>query len=129
MFKRIAAITGIFICSCVAWVVLGSTIFYRTDHSDSTLSGRVTSTWGAPQEQRPPSIAYHWQEIKNVTTEENGKPVSRVEHVQMSAPAPIASTKIVADLHLDYRQKGLLWFSTYGVKFAGSYVFRNPSAK
>jgi inner membrane protein involved in colicin E2 resistance len=129
MLKKIAAIAGIFLCASVAWVVLGTTIFYRTDNSGAALSGRVTSTWGAPQEQRPPSIAYHWQEIKNVTTEENGKPVSRVEHVQMSAPAPIASTKIVADLHLDYRQKGLLWFSTYGVKFAGSYVFRNPSAK
>jgi inner membrane protein involved in colicin E2 resistance len=129
MFKRIAAITGIFICSCIAWVVLGSTIFYRTEHLDSTLSGRVTSTWGAPQEQKPPSIAYHWQETKTLTAEENGKLVTRVEPVQMSAPAAIESSRILADLHLDYRQKGLLWFSTYGVKFDGSYTFHNPSAK
>jgi inner membrane protein involved in colicin E2 resistance len=129
MFKRIAAITGIFICSCVAWVVLGSTIFYRTDHSDSTLSGRVTSTWGAPQEQKPPSVSYQWQESKTVTAEENGKLVTRVEPVQMSAPAAIESSRILADLHLDYRQKGLLWFSTYGVKFDGAYTFHNPSAR
>ncbi len=129
MFKRIAAITGIFICSCIAWVVLGSTIFYRTDHSDSALSGRVTSTWGAPQEQNPPSISYHWQENKTLTAEENGKLVTRVEPVQMSAPAAIESSRILADLHLDYRQKGLLWFSTYGVKFNGSYTFHNPSAR
>jgi inner membrane protein involved in colicin E2 resistance len=129
MLKRIAAITGIFVCASVAWVVLGSTIFYRTENSGSTLSGRVTSTWGAPQEQKPPSISYHWQETKTVTAEEKGKMISRVEQVSMSAPAAIESSRIVADLHLDYRQKGLLWFSTYGVKFEGSYTFRNPSAK
>ena len=129
MLKRIAAITGIFACACVAWVVLGSTIFYRTENSGSALSGRVTSTWGAPQDQKPPSIAYHWQEEKTVTAEENGKTVKRVEKVTMSAPAAIEASRIVADLRLDYRQKGLLWFSTYGVKFDGSYTFHNPSAK
>jgi inner membrane protein involved in colicin E2 resistance len=129
MFKRIAAITGIFACTCVAWVVLGSTIFYRAEHSDSALSGRVTSTWGAPQEQRPPSISYQWQENKTVTAEENGKTVARVQQVHMTAPAAIESSRIVADLHLDYRQKGLLWFSAYRVNFDGSFTFRNPSAK
>jgi inner membrane protein involved in colicin E2 resistance len=129
MFKRIAAITAIFLCACVAWVVLGSTIFYRTDNSGSALSGRVTSTWGAPQEQKPPSIGYRWLEDKTVTAEENGQIVKRVDKVTMSAPAAIAASRIVADLRLDYRQKGLLWFSTYGVKFEGSYTFRNPSAK
>ena len=129
MFKRIAAITGIFLCACLAWVVLGSTIFYRTDNSGSTLSGRVTSTWGAPQEQKPPSIAYHWLEDKTVNAEEDGKPVKRVEKVAVSAPAKIEASRISADLHLDYRQKGLLWFSTYGVKFDGSYTFRSPSNK
>ena len=44
----------------------------------------------------------------------------------MSAPAAIEASRILADLHLDYRQKGLLWFSTYGVKFDGSYTFHNP---
>jgi inner membrane protein involved in colicin E2 resistance len=129
MFKRIAAITGIFACTCVAWVVLGSTIFYRTDNSGSALRSGVTSTWGAPQEQRPPSIAYHWTESKILTTQENGKPVSRQEELHLSAPAGIDASRIVADLHLDYRKKGLLWFSTYRVNFDGSFHFRNPSEK
>jgi inner membrane protein involved in colicin E2 resistance len=129
MFKRIAAILGIFACACIAWVVLGSTIFYRTDNSGSALSGRVSSTWGAPQEQRPPSIAYVWEENKTITAEESGKPVTRVERILRSEPTAIDSSHVAADLHLDYRQKGLLWFSTYGVKFNGSYGFRNPSSK
>ena len=33
------------------------------------------------------------------------------------------------NLALDYRQKGLLWYSTYKVAFAGVYAFRNPSDK
>ena len=129
MFKKIAAITGIFVCACVAWVVLGSTIFYRTENSGSALRGGVTSTWGAPQEQKPPSINYQWQENKTVTALENGKTVARVEQVQLRAPAAIEASRIVADLHLDYRQKGLLWFSAYRVNFDGSFTFRNPSAR
>jgi hypothetical protein len=32
-------------------------------------------------------------------------------------------------LDLEHRQKGLLWYSTYKVGFAGNYAFRNPSNK
>jgi len=34
---------------------------------------------------------------------------------------------VQAALHLDYRKKGLLWYSTYTVRFAGAYDFRNDS--
>ena len=33
------------------------------------------------------------------------------------------------DLNLEHRQKGLLWYSTYKVGFAGAYAFRNTSDK
>ncbi len=69
MFKRVAAIIAIFICTTVAWAILGSTIFYRTyDAAESGLSGRVASTWGAPQAQAPPAVAYEWQEQKTDLT-------------------------------------------------------------
>jgi hypothetical protein len=42
---------------------------------------------------------------------------------------PLDSSQIVADLHIDYRQKGLLWFSTYRAGFAGNYAFRNPTGQ
>src|SRR6185436_9785761 len=32
-------------------------------------------------------------------------------------------------LNLEHRQKGLLWYSTYKVTFAGIYAFHNPSDK
>ncbi len=79
MFKRIAATTAIFVCTAVAWAILGSTIFYRTYNAESGLSGRVASTWGAPQAQGPPAITREWQEEKTVETEENGKKTTRKE--------------------------------------------------
>src|SRR5258707_13578362 len=77
MFKRIAAIAFIFGCTAVAWAILGSTIFYRTYNGESGLSGRVASTWGAPQAQAPPAIAREWHEQKTVEEEEKGKKTTR----------------------------------------------------
>ena len=36
-------------------------------------------------------------------------------------------TRAQADLALEYRKKGLLWCSTYSVRFAGNYTFRNST--
>jgi inner membrane protein involved in colicin E2 resistance len=128
MIKRIGAIVVIFLCTSVAWAVLGSTIFVRTDSAGSTLYGRVASSWGAPQEQGPPQISYAWQEAHEVTSEENGKKVTREEKREVSRQIALESSQIQADFHVDYRQKGLLWFSTYRVVFEGKYGFRNPTS-
>src|SRR5260370_32249345 len=79
MFKRIAAIIAIFGCTALAWAILGSTIFYRTYNAESGLSGRVASTWGAPQGQASPAIAREWKEEKTVEVEEKGKKTTRTE--------------------------------------------------
>src|SRR5438309_4323371 len=114
MFKRIAAIAFIFGCTAVAWVILGSTIFYGTYNAESGLSGRVASTWGAPQAQAPPAIAREWKEEKTVEVEEKGKKTTRTVGGRLiSEPVKIDASRVAAALHIDYRQKGLLWFSTY----------------
>jgi len=41
----------------------------------------------------------------------------------------IDASRVAASLHIDYRQKGLLWFSTYKVDFDGAYTFQNPTAR
>lgn len=128
MFKRIAAITAIFVCAATAWAILGSTVFYRTYNAESGLSGRVASTWGAPQEQAPPAITREWQEEKTVEVEEKGKKTTRKESYKRSEPVKIDGSRITAALHIDYRQKGLLWFSTYTVDFSGTYTFQNPTS-
>src|SRR5438876_12056411 len=75
MFKRIAAIIGIFACTCVAWMILGTSIFYRTDNLGPVLSSRVGSTWGTAQEQRPPSVNYFTDEVKTVVVEGDKKKI------------------------------------------------------
>jgi inner membrane protein involved in colicin E2 resistance len=129
MFKRIAAIAFIFGCTSVAWAILGSTIFYRTYNAESGLSGRVASTWGAPQAQAPPAIVREWKEEKIVEVEEKGKKTTRTESYVRSEPVKIDASRVSASLHIDYRQKGLLWFSTYKVDFDGAYTFQNPIAR
>jgi hypothetical protein len=61
MFSRIAAIAFIFVCTSVAWFVLGGTINYRTTNSNDRLRPGVSSIWGSPQDQGPP-VASHDQD-------------------------------------------------------------------
>jgi hypothetical protein len=109
MFRRIAAITFILICTSIGWFILAGTIQSRTYQFDDKLRPGVAAIWGAPQEQRPPSA---W---------------IRPETQAAIIPLPIDSSRIQVDLRVDYRQKGLLWYSTYWVDFAGAYTFRNPT--
>src|SRR6266850_1856150 len=129
MLKRIIAIVAIFVCTAVAWAILGSTIFYRTYNAESGLSGRVASTWGAPQGQAPPAIAYEWPEEKTVEVEEKGRKITRTERQIHSEVVKIDASRVAAAFHIDYRQKGLLWFSTYKVDFDGAYTFQNPTSR
>jgi inner membrane protein involved in colicin E2 resistance len=127
MLRRILALTVIFFGASLAWAILGSTIFARTYSAGNALSGRVASTWGAAQEQGPPEAQYVWMESQNVTVEENGKKVTREEKKERSQAVPLDASRVEAQIQVDYRQKGLLWFSTYTVAFNGEHAFHNPS--
>jgi inner membrane protein involved in colicin E2 resistance len=127
MIKRIAAITFIFLCTTVAWAILGTTIFERTYDSGSSSDSRVESTWGAPQSQSPPRASFDEQVPKKETKTENGKTVETVTQEIATTLIPLESSHINVDLNLEHRQKGLLWYSTYKVGFDGTYSFRNIS--
>ena len=85
MLRRILAIAAIFFGASLAWAILGSTIFLRTDSAGGSLSGRVASTWGAAQSQAPPEVQYVWTESQTVTTEENGKKITREKRTRPSS--------------------------------------------
>ena len=127
MGKHIAAIVFIFFCTAIAWAILGSTILYRTYEADSSLRGRVASIWGAPHEQCPPSASYQQIVTKTVRTLEEGRTVERTVQEHPSTPLPLESSGIEVALDLAYRQKGLLWYSTYKIAFSGAFAFRNPT--
>ena len=127
MLKRIVAIAFIFVCASVAWMILGATIFSRTYDSGQTLEDRVVSTWGAPHAQSPPAASYERTVPKTTETIENGKKKTLTEKVTLVDSLPVESSRIEVALDLEHRQKGLLWYSTYKVAFAGLYTFRNTS--
>jgi inner membrane protein involved in colicin E2 resistance len=113
----------------VAWMILGTSIFLRSESAGSVLSGRVASTWGTAQEQHPPAVSYWVQEPKTIEVQENGQKVKKTELVNVPRPVALDASQVAADFHIDYRQKGLLWFSTYDVAFAGEYRFQNPTGR
>lgn len=127
MILRIAAITVIFVCASVAWVILGATIDHRTGEFDDRLRPGVASIWGAPQEQGPPSAAYERIGEEKIETQTDGHTTTRIEKRRSAVFLPLEASRINADLKLEYRQKGLLWYSTYVVDFDGAYRFKNTS--
>ncbi len=112
MAKRIVALIFIFACASGAWFVLGGAMAFRTEAQDSTLSDDVSNLWGKAQKQEAPSVSYVGPETSEV-------------------PVTFDQSKIEVNLDLEHRKKGLLWYSTYKVAFAGDYRFSNstPAAR
>ncbi len=127
MLKRIIAIAFIFAFASAAWVILGATIFSRTYDSGQELGSRVVSTWGAPQTQSPPAASVERAVPKTTETVENGKKKTVTEQLTQVVPLALDASRVNVGLDLGYRQKGLLWYSTYTVAFDGAYTFRNTS--
>ncbi len=110
---RLIAIGFIFVCVAIAWFILGGSIVVRTADLGSQLAPRVNELWGPPLTQTAP-IAY----------------LGVLDKTGKQPPPPTASldlSDLKVDLRLDYRQKGLLWYSTYTVDFDSKYRFTNPS--
>jgi inner membrane protein involved in colicin E2 resistance len=127
MFKRIAAICFIFFCATLAWMVLGATIVQRTRSSGEHLRGSVQSVWGVPQVQKAAFAEYLVPVKSSETVEERG--VKRIEERTRLETRTLFPTSSDLDvgIHLDHRQKGLMWYSTYKVSFRGEYQFRNTT--
>ena len=129
MTRRIFAIFLIFVCASIAWGILGTTIFSRTYSSDWVAQNKVVSLWGAPQTQTPP-IAYFKKTVpRKEESTENGKKIVKTIQEEVVTNLPLEGSAIDVALDLEHRQKGLLWYSTYKVGFAGVYRFRNTSDK
>lgn len=115
MTKRLFAIAFIFVCTSVAWCILGSTLYMRTYERGPALRDKVASSWGSPQTQAPPRACF--------------KQPGKTEKKTVTVALPLDRSRVKAGLHLEHRQKGLLWYSTYTVAFEGLYSFHNPSEK
>jgi inner membrane protein involved in colicin E2 resistance len=122
---RLVGIGFIFSCSALAWFVLGGSVVQRTGGSESSITPEVAELWGDRQAQAPPTLGFAVdREVTDTVTEERGGDTTArtVTHRQtVTLPVPLASSRISADLSLDHRRKGLLWYDTYTVDFAGTY--------
>ena len=115
MTKRILAIAFIYACTAVGWIILASTISFRTHTQDTRLKNAVAQLWGTRQIQQAPSLYYY----PSGAGQKTHKNHNAAEHLALD------SSDIEVSLKLDHRKKGLLWYSTYRVTFSGSYRIVN----
>jgi len=127
MTKRIAAIVFIFVCTSIAWMILGATVSYRTNSTDEDLHSRVSTNWGTVQSQSPPSASYKTIVPVTVTKKSNGESVEVTKNEERWFAVPLEGSSVKAAFFYDPRKKGLLWYSTYHVSFDGKFRFRNPT--
>jgi hypothetical protein len=136
MTKRIFAIGFIYVVTAVAWMILGTTIFSRSRASDQHLRDRVSSTWGTRQDQQAPAAFVERVETR-VLEAPTRRPVpgtqttevvpARADIIRTRTPVALEQTRASVAFDLQHRQKGLLWYATYGVVFGGTWRFRNTA--
>ena len=106
-FKRILAILLIFLLGVFGWFVLGQASAVRSHTTSYTLSKSINLLWGAPIVQEAPKLT-----VKVPGTDQIRKISPTKNHIQ-------------ANIILDQRKKGLLWYPTYTVDFIGKYEVTN----
>jgi hypothetical protein len=107
---RLVAIAVIFALAAAAWLALAGSVDYRTSASRGDLGQRVEGLWGGPQTQPAPAFTY------------------RPDGGASMRPLAISGSDVTADFTLDQRRKGLLWYATYAVDFAGTYRVTNAES-
>lgn len=129
--QRMLAILFIFCCCTFAWFVLGTSVVVRTGESDSALKTEVISLWGGPHVQVAPEAWLVEIQQRTETVQEMG-PDGEFTQRQVTRPVvkrhrvALASSRIDVALELEHRQKGLLWYDLYAVRFSGQYLLRTP---
>src|SRR5262245_55986967 len=129
--RRVLAIAAIYILATVGWATLGTSILARTGELDSKLGEEVAQLWGGRHRQVAPAV---WVERPREVTEQEPIGVSGNRPIYKEVkktvidtdPVRLTQTRVKTDLLLTHRQKGLLWYDTYDVNFAGRFTARNP---
>lgn len=107
--KRIVAIVFIYLLACGGWLLLGTTTAVRSGLADDLLGERVQRQWGGPIVQVAPKVT---------TAAGSGRAEILPER-----------TRVGADLALEHRRKGLIWYPTYACRFAGTWTLANEGAE
>ena len=127
MKKNIGALIFIFICTSIAWMILGGATTARTHSQDNKLKSAVGQLWGTYQYQNAPYVYYLTKGERKYSTIRGSETVieTRVDTVYHSINLDASNVKV--DFDLAHRKKGLLWYSTYRVKFRSKYIVSNST--
>ncbi|WP_395731637.1 inner membrane CreD family protein [Prosthecobacter sp.] len=106
---HLASIAVIFVCTTIAWWLLGGVITQRTAQVGYQTGDDVSGRWGPQLMQKHPGARY---------TSSSGSTVV------------LQPSKSDVKVQLVYQpvKMGLLWHRTYSVKFEGAYSFTNSTA-
>lgn len=131
---RLVAIGFIYLGTALAWSLLGGTVVSRTGERDESLAREVAQLWGGRHEQLAPSLILRRPRLVKKEMEEKdaagrGQARTVTETVIDEVPIAPSASRIDVTLSLDPRRKGLLWYDTYAVRFAGRYRFTSPDAE
>lgn len=127
MIKQLVAILFIYLATCGAWGILGATVLSRTYSSDTTNYQAVSQLWGTAQVQEAPSVYYETKKQVKQTSVKDKKTVTEVVTVTETHAIPLDQSMIKADINLEHRQKGLLWYSSYKVHYSSNYRITNST--
>jgi hypothetical protein len=117
--SRMTAMLGIYAAAFLAWQILGAVTTNRTSTQELRLGKDVQDLWGGELAQSDPDLRFHWTTHHEVVVDQHTDVVAD-EHENQVSPD---SSEIAADVALDQRLKGLVWYSLYGVTFDGRWTF------
>ncbi|MGJ8654683.1 MAG: inner membrane CreD family protein [Opitutaceae bacterium] len=109
-FRSILAIGFIFICTAVAWFILGGALTHRSTDRSGVMAHAVMDTWGPELRQSHPVAWY----------ESPAHPSGR------SVVYP-SKSDVTVDLQYEPKRKGLFWYRTYQTKFEARYEIPNTT--
>lgn len=129
MIKRIASLTFIFICTSVAWMILGGITTIRTYEYEGKLRKKVRELWGTVQVQKAPLLFLQTEREITETIAKEGNKNEETKVVSCSSPVILDGSNINVKIKLDQRKKGLLWYSVYRAEYSGEYFIKNSSSE
>jgi inner membrane protein involved in colicin E2 resistance len=129
MKRNIFPLIFIFICTSIAWMILGGVTTARTHSQDIKLRAAVGQLWGTVQRQSAPYVYYQTHKEKKIKTVLGSETIVETKIETTDHPIALEESDIQVDLDLEHRKKGLLWYSTYTVYFNGKYRIMNNSEK
>ena len=94
-FKRLIAISLVYLLTCGAWIVLAQITSARSDHQSSSLRTEVNALWGSSQGQTAPELAF-----RAVIPADKNLPNSQViakeeaEQLKLSFPVSLPETSL-----------------------------------